>query len=144
MDNFTANTKWYSKPFYTSLTGHKLCLLVSFNSNEHYDHSQYISVFTVLMSGPNDNILPFPYKGTMIVVLLNQLEDRYHHRCGVEYSRAPVECERRVGEGAKTWGCRWGDTKFVSMRKLEKNDHIELHTNHNLEGTCLYFKTVYR
>ena len=84
MDNFTAIRKRYSIPFHTSLTGYNLCLLVWFNSSEHYKHSQYISVFTVLMCGLNDSISLFPYKGTIIVVLLNQLGDRYHHRCEVE------------------------------------------------------------
>ena len=44
MSNIPANTKWYSKPFYTSLTGYKLCLLVCFNSSEEENDSQYISV----------------------------------------------------------------------------------------------------
>ena len=39
MDNFTAKAKRYSKPFYTSPTSYNLCLLFSFNSSEHYDHS---------------------------------------------------------------------------------------------------------
>ena len=74
------------------------------------------------MSDPNDNILPFPYKGTMIVVLLNQLEDRYHHRCEVEYSRAPAVCGgecvrgRRLGDGETHSSSQLNNLRRVKCR----------------------------
>ena len=33
MDNFNGKEKWYSKPFYTSLTGYKFCLLICLNNS---------------------------------------------------------------------------------------------------------------
>ena len=133
MDNFNGKEKWYSKPFYTSLTGYKFCLLICLNNSN--GDSQYLSVYTVLMSGPNDHFLSFPYKETLNVVLLNQLEDSYHCKCVLQYSKAPEECRRRVREGERTFG--WGDTKFKLVQRLEKS---ELQNYQYLKDKSLYFR----
>ena len=62
-----------SPPFFTHKKGYKLALEFEVSRNGGID----IECF--LMKGKYDNRLEFPFKGTITVELLNQLEDDNHH-----------------------------------------------------------------
>jgi len=68
---------WYSDPVYSHFGGYKMCLCVYANGNGDGEGT-HVSVFTYLMRGGNDDNLKWPFKGTIKVSLLNQLEDRKH------------------------------------------------------------------
>ena len=59
-----------------------------------------MSVYVNLMGGDNDDNLKWPFKGTIKVSLLNQLEDGQHHTRQLWWpdSNVPEECSGRVTE----------------------------------------------
>ena len=65
---------WYSDPVYSHIGGYKMCLKVHANGK-----GNSISMQILLMTGDNDDNLKWPFKGTITVSLLNQLEDGQHH-----------------------------------------------------------------
>ena len=69
------NNEYYSPPFTTSPQGHTFCLLVFDNGD-----SDFISVFVCIMKGQHDDRLQWPFTGTIIIELLNWLEDKRHYK----------------------------------------------------------------
>ena len=121
------NGLFYSPSFYTSPDGYKMCVRVDANGLGD-GKGTHVSVFAYLMKGDNDNSLTWPFTGTVTFELLNQLEDRYHHRNSFTFpayndnvSRAVVSGERGVG---------WGYPKFISHTDLE----------HEPDKNCQYLK----
>ena len=70
--------EWFSDPVYSHFGGYKMCLRVDANGNGDGEGT-HVSVFAYLMRGDNDANLKWPFKGTIKVSLLNQLEDGQHH-----------------------------------------------------------------
>ena len=46
----------------------------------------HVSVFTFLMRGEFDSHLKWPFRGTITIQLVNQLEDKEHHTCPYDYN----------------------------------------------------------
>ena len=72
------NETFYSEPFYTSPGGYKLCIRVDPIGNGKA-RGIYISIFLKLLEGPNDESLHWPFLGTVVIELLNQIADSNHH-----------------------------------------------------------------
>ena len=70
--------EWFSDPVYSHFGGYKMCLKVYSNGNGDGEGT-HVSVYVYLMRGDNDDKLKWPFKGTIEVSLLNQLEDGQHH-----------------------------------------------------------------
>ena len=70
------------------------------------------------MRGDNDDNLKWPFKGTIKVSLLNQLEDGQHHTKQVwsPGSDIPESYNKRVTEGERSPG--WGVPKFILQEDL--------------------------
>ena len=66
---------WYSDPVHSHFGGYKMCLRVYANGAGDVTN---VSVHVFLMRGDNDDNLKWPFKGTIKVSLLNQLEDGQH------------------------------------------------------------------
>eukprot|EP00090_Calanus_glacialis_P002355 TRINITY_DN11751_c0_g1_i3.p1 TRINITY_DN11751_c0_g1~~TRINITY_DN11751_c0_g1_i3.p1 ORF type:complete len:138 (+),score=23.59 TRINITY_DN11751_c0_g1_i3:245-658(+) len=61
----------YSKPFYTSVFGYKMCL----RSNVYYaEGDEHLGVFLHLMRGENDDCLTWPWGGSITLTIVNQRE----------------------------------------------------------------------
>ena len=109
--------EWCSGPVYSHFGGYKMCVRVYANGNGE-GKGTHVSVFVSLMRGDNDNILKWPFKGTIKVSLLNQLEDGQHH------TREPwspdddvtEDTSGRVTAGEKANG--WGFSKFIPYQDL--------------------------
>ena len=71
------NAVVYSESFYTGVKGYKMCLQI-YPDGETDREFGFLSVNTMLRSGPNDNDLSWPLKQDTSITLLNQLEDRNH------------------------------------------------------------------
>ena len=69
---------WYSNPVYSHFGGYKMYLSVYANGSED-ENNTHVSVYISVMRGANDDNLKWPFKGTIKVSLLNQLEDGQHH-----------------------------------------------------------------
>ena len=67
----------YSPPFYSSTSGYKMRakLYLDGDNNARRTH---MSLFFVLMRGPNDAILKFPFNYTVTFCLFNQISQQQH------------------------------------------------------------------
>jgi len=59
----------YSKGFYTSFYGYKVCLRSNLYISEG---DEYLGVFLHFMRGENDDILAWPWQGRLTITLLSQ------------------------------------------------------------------------
>ena len=106
------NCRHDSEPFFTSLTGYKMCLEVYANG-EGDGKGSHLSVFLTILHGPHDDQLDWPLKGTFIIQLLNQLEDKNHHRKTLNFSGDGEHC--RPGSSS------WGLPIFIKQSELDYN-----------------------
>ena len=109
---------WVTDPVYSHFGGYKMCLGVGANGYE-VGKGTHVSVFINLMRGDNDNNLKWPFKGTIKVSLLNQLEDGQHltEELWSPGSNIPEDTSGRVTDGESA-GKGWGYHKFVSHQEL--------------------------
>ena len=111
---------WYSPTFYTHREGYRMCLQVYANGkdvgNGTHDHV-HVSVFTSLMRGEFDSRLKWPFRGTVTIQLVNQLEDKEHFTEPNSYTgKTPNNCAARVTNGERSGG--WGTSKFILHSEL--------------------------
>ena len=123
------NEEWFSDPVYSHFGGYKMRLRVDANGVRE-GKGTHVSVFAYLMRGDNDDNLKWPFKGTIKVSLLNQLEDGQHHT--VEpwslSHNVPKECSGRVTQGERGKD-GWGVRQFIHHQDLYK-----------VGKTCQYLK----
>ena len=75
------NKPVYCRPFYTGPRGYRMYIQVHANGTRGYE-GHHVSVRAYLLPGENDDNLPWPFTGTVVIELLNQLQDANHHvRC---------------------------------------------------------------
>ena len=111
---------FYSPPFYTSYTGYKMCLRVDANG-WGAGEGTHVSAGAYLMKGDNDDSLSWPFTGSVTFELLNQLEDKNHHKKGFTF---PADIEPAVGQ--RVVDCElstnvYGLSQFISHADLDKN-----------------------
>ncbi len=70
-------TSIYSPPFYSSPTGYKMCARLFLNGNGNARRT-HMSLFLVLMRGPNDAILKFPFNYEFTFCLYDQTPQLRH------------------------------------------------------------------
>ena len=98
--------RFYSHPFYTSLTGYKMCIRVDADGDGDGEGT-HVSVFAYLMKGDNDDSLTWPFIGNVTIELLNQLEDKNHYTDTIGPFPADNLCSKRVVKGERQtdgWG----------------------------------------
>ena len=109
---------YYTRSFYTHLGGYKMRLQVYPNGMDSGKNT-HMSVYCQLMPGKNNDQLTWPFKGTVVVSLLNQIEDKEHinkevwsshHVVPDEVAKKPV-CTRN-NEG-------WGYAQFLQFSVIE-------------------------
>ena len=105
------NCEHFSEHFFTS--GYKMCLLVYANGCDGDGEGSHLSVYLWILHGPHDDQLDWPLKGSFIIQLLNQLEDRNHHSLTVNY--------RGDGEHCNIGGGGSGDPTFIEQSQLDFN-----------------------
>ena len=128
--------KWFSDPVYSHFGGYKMCLRIDPNGYGR-GRGTHISVFVHLMKGDNDDNLKFPFKGRIVVSLLNQLEDKSHH-IGEPWSpdrNVPEEYSGRVTTGERRNG--WGYHQFIPHNDLNYNSDKNCQY---LKNDCLFFR----
>ena len=72
-ENRRNGADWYSPPYYTYLHGYKMCVNVWLKP-----YHDALSAYPYLLPGEYDARLKWPFKGTVVVQLLNQLSDDNH------------------------------------------------------------------
>ena len=120
--------RWFSDPVYSHFGGYKMCFRVDADGHKE-GKGTHVSVFIFLMRGDNDCNLFWPFKGTIKVSLLNQLEDGQHFTKQLwspssdiaEAYRNRVTLRERAVEG-------WGQLRFIAHQDLhydgERNQQL--------------------
>ena len=131
-DELETNATWHSRPFYTGMGGYKMCLNVDANST-----GTHVSVFTCLMRGEFDSRLNWPFRGTVTIQLVNQLEDRKRHTVHYTYTDTTSdECAAQVTGGEQSRAIGLGLTRFI----LHSDLGLSVATNRQyLKDDCLIF-----
>ena len=88
---------WYSPPYYTHLHGYKMCVNVCLHPSR-----TELYVYSYLLRGEYDADLKWPFKGTVVVELLNQLSDDNHYNYVFDYSKASSSAFQRVTSGERS------------------------------------------
>ena len=100
---------------FTSRFGYKMCVEVDANGS-YNGEGTHVSVYAYLMKGDNDDSLTWPFTGTVTVELLNQLEDKNHHKDTFTFPPDDDEVSGRVVTGERGEG--WGETQFIPHTDL--------------------------
>lgn len=96
---------WLSPSFYTRPRGYKMSLHVDPFGWKNC-RGTHIAVFVCLMRGEFDSYLQWPFRGSVTIQLLNQLEDRNHSEFTIRFTpTTPDSAAGRVtsGERGETW-----------------------------------------
>ena len=109
--------RWYSDPVFSHFGGYKMCLNVDANGVDEGEGT-HVSVFVYLMRGDNDDNLKWPFKGTIKVSLLNQLEDGQHHTGQVWSPDEVTEDVSGRVTGRTRADCGWGLPQFIPHEDL--------------------------
>ena len=119
---------FYSEPFYSSPGGYKMRIKVYPNGyGEGKD--THVSIYLQLLVGPYNDNLQWPFIGTLVFELLNQLADRNHHTSTLALFE---KRDARVGNN-------WGFGEFFLHSEL--SDDSTNDTQYLMEDT-LYFKVT--
>ena len=70
---------WTSPPFYSHINGYKFVLIVSPNGRG-LSEGRSVSAYIHLMRGENDAKLTFPFRGQIVIQLVNYLNDNHHQQ----------------------------------------------------------------
>ena len=126
---------WYSELFFTHPGGYKMCLQVYTNGFKTAK-GQHLSAYTCLMRGDMDSSLKWPFRGKIILYLLNQAEDKIHLRFIANYKSIPdMACTRVLPPKNISGGC--GQSKIMVLSTLT---HPATPGVKYLVDNCLFFK----
>lgn len=115
---------WSSPPFYTHLHGYRMCLWVDIGGNGP-GKGIYISVFLSLTKGEYDGKLKWPFRGSVIVQLLNQQDEEMPHTEVIKYhDHTPNSTAGRVMEEGRM-SKPWGKGKFMRHDELKSGGFIK-------------------
>ena len=88
LDNFEdkkeKNLVCFSEPFFTPPQGYKVCVQTYPNGHDE-GKGTHVTVSTCIMLGEYDDQLPWPFRGEIVIELLNQKADTDHHERSIEY-----------------------------------------------------------
>ena len=139
MTNYEETTgEWYSPPFYTHPQGYKMCLNVDANGWGDGEGT-HVSVFAFLMRGEFDAHLKWPFRGSVVLQLCNQLQDKKHCGRTIDFSMTTdpnIISRVTSGERAESG---MGIHKFVAHNDLNLNP---ANNCQYLKDDCLHFRIV--
>ena len=104
---------WKSPPYYTHSQGYKMGVIVLTCWGT-------LQVYSYLLRGEYDAGLSWPFRGTVVVQLLNQLSDDKHYDHVFDYSRASDGESQRVTSGEKSTS-KISSTPYLPIASLESN-----------------------
>ena len=82
--------RWFSPPYFTHVNGYKMCFEVDF----HYSSGTSLRIDSYMMKGPYDDHLQWPFKGKVIIQLLNQRGNHHHYDYVFDYTDNNVKGKR--------------------------------------------------
>ena len=111
------NNMCFSPPFTTSPKGYKFCI-VAYANGYKSGKGTNITIRAIIMKGQHDDLLKWPFTGTIVIEILNWREDNRHFK--QVYSIDPNDDLFRVTEGE--YGRGFGFFKFISHASLPFNE----------------------
>ena len=115
------NQSLYSPPFYTSFNGYKCCLRIHVNLR---DDQKYLSLYFRMMRGVNDDILDWPFNGSITMgVLDNSSNVPKKHIVDHLKSDASLQAFRKPSSNSSEKS--FGITRFVLLNTLLKSKSSE-------------------
>ena len=132
------NKWWYSRPFYSHVGGYKLGMFV-FCNGVMDGKGTHLSVFVYLVRGEYDEELDWPFRGSVVVHLLNQRGDRGHYQKVIRFTDdtpAAVCNQVKEAEMAKEGN---GPTQFISHADLTYNAERDIEF---LRDDCIKVRLV--
>ena len=106
-----------SPPFYTSVDGYCMYIRVFPNGKSKNEPGTHISIRAYLMRGANDETLVWPFTGTIVIELLNQLGD-YNHYVQKKTFAPEEDASQKVGDREKAQKGKQFPT-YISHEKLK-------------------------
>ena len=127
--------RWHSDPVYSHFGGYQMCIGVN-ATNDRDGKGTHVSLYVFLMRGDNDDNLKWPFKGTIKVSLLNQLEDGQHFTRKLWSPDNPkMACDRVTESGGA--GSNWGFRQLISHQDLGYNSKKKVQY---LKDDTLFFR----
>ena len=127
---------WQSPSFYTHKNGYKMRIAVFANGHQKARGKGFVSVYLFLLRAKHDATLSWPFKGTVTIELLNQLEDAGHFVCPIKFESEKLdESNRRVFTRTEC-GRGWGKEKFIHRDELKQGSKNIMY----LKDDCLFFR----
>ena len=126
--------QWFSPPYFTHINGYKMCFEVDFKGV--FETSFHI--YSYIMRGPYDNHLQWPFKGQVIVRLLNQCGDHHHYDYIFNYKDTYNNDGKRV-ISVERGNYLTSQSTSLSLNQLD----YDVYTNcQYLQDNCLNFKVI--
>ena len=76
----------------------------------------HVSIFVAVMKGEHDDHLNWPFKGKIVVEMVNWREDKGHHEVTFE-----IDTINKVTDESRDRGPRFGNQQFISHSSLPYN-----------------------
>ena len=110
LHNFTHHRKhglrWYSSPFYSHPFGYKMSIGLDADGNNG-GRGTHVSLLVYLLRGEFDDYIKWPFRGSVILQLLNERRDGGHYETVVEFTdETPLVNSGRVVKDER--GAGWG------------------------------------
>lgn len=104
----------YSVPFYTSKQGYKMCARIYLNG-DGLGKETHLSLFFVIMKGPNDALLTWPFEQKVSLTLINQygkkdVIDQFRPNPLSSSFQRPIKREMNIASGCPRF-CRLDQLK---------------------------------
>lgn len=114
----------HSSPFLTGPWGYKLCIRANISGLMNYDHEHYLSLFIHFMQGSNDTLLRWPFKGQIVLAVIDQNEVYSERKDIVETLEAKPHLEAFKQPTSARNHKGFGFTEFMSLSALEEGSFI--------------------
>ena len=131
-----------TSPFYTTGAGKykfelHICIAAYIVPGHENSSNTYMSVHASLLKGEYDDLLMWPFKGSISVTLLNQIEnsDHFTKQIWLPHEPSSVEYTERV-TGGRYRNRSWGQVGFISHWELENVNVLKQY----VVNDCMYFR----
>ncbi|CAF1200930.1 unnamed protein product [Rotaria sordida] len=120
-------TSIYSSPFYSSLTGYKLCLRLYLNGDSDV-RGRFISLFLIIMRNDYDAILhwPFSYEVSFCLIDQSTLNNNQHNMTASFWPDIGLDCFQRP---VYNMNHGYGIKEFCSLVEFEQNKSFYIRDN---------------
>ena len=123
--------QWFSPPYFTHVNGYKMCFEVDFSS---YNSKTSLRIDSYIMRGPYDDFLQWPFKGKVIIRLLNQYGNHHHYDYVFDY--------KDTGKGERVTSRERGKHLQTTTLPYTRLGYNSSSNCQYLKDDCLQFKVI--